>query len=147
MLGLYTDVAARLADPARCPAILQVEVGMNADAAAEMIALGADVSALVHPLSDTATPVREAGFRVTQPGVEIFGVTLALVAPGGFEQFEPARDQVKAALRGWLPAGGSMPVEYAGGQTLQYSLGKDGGRWLHLLRFRATTQDTYEAQS
>jgi hypothetical protein len=94
-----------------------------------------------------ATPVKEAGLQVSQLETWLFGVTLALVYPGGFEQFEPARDQVKAALRGWYLEGLSRPIQYAGGQTLSYSINKQGGRWLHLLRFSTTVLETYGVQS
>ena len=147
MDGLYDAVAARLADPARCPSILQVATGMDARAALETLALGADVTALVSPLSDEARPINEAGFLVTEVDDEVFGVTMALVFPGGFPQFEAARREIKAALRCWTPPGASTPVTYAGGSTLQYSVNQDGGRWLHLLRFRVQSQETYEAQS
>ncbi len=147
MIGLYDAAAARLADPARCPAILQALTGIDPDQAIEMLALSADVTALVSPMSDEAVPVREAAFKVSQMEVWTFGVTMALVFPGGFSQFEPARDQIKAALRGWVPAGAASPVEYAGGRTVEYRIDKDGGRWLHLLRFRVAVQETYEAQS
>jgi hypothetical protein len=147
MIGFYDTVAARLADTDRCPAVLQVATGMDAKAAAETLALGADVTALVTPLSDDAAPVNHAAMAVTQVEEWIFGVTMALVFPGGFPQFEAAKEQIKAALRGWTPDGAASAVQYAGGQTLQYSVGEDGGRWLHLLRFRVRVHVTYGAQS
>ena len=146
MIGFYDLVAARLQDPARCPALLQVATGMKPEEAVEMLALGPDVTALVTPLSEEAFPVTGTGFAVTQVEGHLFGVTMALTFPGGFPQFEVARAQIKAALRGWLPAGVAEAVEYRGGAQLQYSAGQDGGRWLYLLRFRVTFQETYEAQ-
>lgn len=145
MIGLYTAIADRLR--VNCPALLQVETGMDALAALDMLALGKDVTALITPISDDADPIKESGFLVSQRETWLFGVTMALVFPGGFSEFEPARDQVKATLRGWLPEGAATPIQYAGGRTLQYSASQDGGRWLHLLRFRLTVQERIEAQS
>lgn len=142
MLGFYDLVKERLV--ARCPALLQVETAASAEAAVEMLTLAADVTALVSPLSDEAATVRGSGLKISQVETETFGVTLAMVFPAGFTEFEAARDQVKNALRGWLAEGLDRAVEYAGGRTLQYSLGQAGGRWLHLLRFRFTTTETYE---
>lgn len=146
MIGMFDAAAARLADPARCPAILQAVTAMDAEAALEMLALSADVTAIVSPLSDEAAPVATTGLRVRQLETWTFGVTMAMVFPGGFAQFEPACREIKAALRGWKPEGASGAVQYAGGTLLEYSA-KEGGRWLHLLRFRVTVQETYEAQS
>lgn len=146
MNGLFDAVVTRLSDTSRCPALLQVTSGMDAQAAAETLALAADVTALVTPLSDEAAPVNHAAMMVTQVEEHTFGVTMAMVFPGGFPQFETARDQIKAALRGWTPAGAQSAVQYAGGTTLQYSVNQDGGRWLHLLRFRVRVHETYGAQ-
>jgi len=146
MIGFYDAAVARLADPDRCPAVLQAAVAMDADAVIETLALGMDVSAIVSPLSDDATPIRSAGLRVTQVETWTFGVTMALVFPGGFPQWETARQQIKAALRGWTPEGAAKPVEYAGGTLLEYRA-EAGGRWLHLLRFRVDVHETYGAQS
>lgn len=147
MIGFYDAVAARLADPARCPAVLQAQTAIDAEQAVEMLALGADVTALVSPLSDEAAMIREAAFKVSQMEVWTFGVTMALVYPGGFSQFETAKLQIKNALRGWVFPAAASPVQYAGGRTLEYRIEGDGGRWLHLLRFRVAVQETYEAQS
>ena len=95
---------------------------------------------------DDATPVATTGLRVRQLENWVFGVTMAMVFPGGFTQFETARTEIKRALRGWTPEGAAGPVQYAGGTLLEYSA-KEGGRWLHLLRFRVPVQETYEAQS
>jgi hypothetical protein len=146
MIGFFDAAAARLADPARCPAVLQTAVAMDAEATIETLALAADVTAIVSPLSDEAYPVNQAALTVTQVEDWTFGVTMALVFPGGFSQWEPARDQIKAALRGWTPEGAAGPVQYAGGTLLEYAA-KDGGRWLHLLRFRVRVHETYGAQS
>lgn len=146
MIGFFDAAAARLADPIRCPAILQAVTSMDAEATVESLALGMDVTAIVSPLSDDAAPVATTGLRVTQAETWIFGVTMALVFPGGFTQFEPARTQIKAALRGWRPEGASTPVQYAGGTLLEYRA-EQGGRWLHLLRFRVGVDETYGAQS
>jgi len=145
MEGFYTAVAERLR--LRCPALIQVETGTDARQAAEMLALGPDVTALVTPLADRADPVAEASFMVSQTERWRFAVTLALTFPGGFEQFEPARDQLKAALRGWSPPEAATPIQYAGSSLLQYSAGQDGGRWLHLFEFSLTFQATYGHQS
>lgn len=144
MIGFFDLVAERLR--AHCPSLLQVETGMSADELVEMLGLGADVTALVTPLSDRASPVRSAGMMVSQEEVWRFGVTLVLVFPGGFAQFDPAYAEVKATLRGWAPPEASMPVEYAGSRVLQYSAAKEGGRWMHLLEFTVPTQATYEHQ-
>lgn len=146
MIGLYDNVATRLQD-GRCPALLQVGTGTDAEQALEMMALGPDVTALVHPLSDVADPIRESGFIVGQRTVERFGVTLGLVFPGGFPQFEEAREQVKAALRGWTPPNCATPVEYSAGRTLSYTAAKEGGRWLHLLTFLVSYREIIEAQA
>lgn len=146
MSGLYDQAAARLA-PDRCPAVLQAAVGADGEAAAEMFALAPDVSALVHSISDRADPVSTAAFKVSQRVTVLFGVTMALVYPGGYPQFEAAEAQIKAALRGWTPEGFDAPVQYAGGRTLQYRIGEDGGRWLHLLTFSTSFRETYEAQA
>ncbi|MFN3513458.1 MAG: hypothetical protein ACK41C_10455 [Phenylobacterium sp.] len=145
MQGLYEAVAERIRE--RCPLILQVTTAMNAMETVEQMALGEDVSALVSPLSDVADPVKEASMFVSQRVTWTFGVTLALVFPAGFPEFEPACHEVKAALRGWAPAGASMPVQYRGGNLLAYTAERDGGRWLHLLRFSVPSQETYEHQS
>jgi len=145
MLGLYDAAAARI--DTGCPSVVQVATGLQAKEAVEMLALGADVSALVHPLSDSADPIRDAAMIVTQREVHVFGVTMALVYPGGIPQFETARAEIKGVLRGWAPAGASMPVAYAGGQLLDYSLSDDGGRLLWLLRFTVPTQPSYEHQA
>jgi hypothetical protein len=145
MLGLYDAIAAKLA--ADAPSLLQVVTGQQSVEAVEMLALGPDVTALVHPISDRADPLKTAAMIVSQRVTERFGVTMCLVFPGGFPQFETAREEIKTALRGWAPAGASLPVEYAGGRTLQYELGQDGGRWLHLLEFSVPAQETYEHQS
>jgi len=84
--------------------------------------------------------------KVSQQETWRIGVTLVLTFPGGFPQFEPARDQIKGTLRGWTPAGASKPVQYAGSRLLQYSAGQDGGRWMHLFEFTVTTQESYEEQ-
>ncbi|WP_304280634.1 hypothetical protein [Caulobacter segnis] len=146
MIGFFDAVVARLADPNRCPAVVQAAVAMDAERTIETLALGADVSAIVSPLSDEATPIRSAGLRVSQVETWIFGVTMALVFPGGFAQWDVARVQIKAALCGWTPEGAARPVEYAGGTLLEYRA-EEGGRWLHLLRFRVDVQETYGAQS
>ena len=140
----YDLVAAKLR--ADCPAVLQVETVLAAEAAAELLALSQDVSALVHPLSDGAAPIRNAGMVVSQAETETFGVTLAMVFPAGFAEFVTARDEIKAALRGWATPDLSMPIAYAGGQLLTYELGGDGGRFLWLLRFIAPRQARYEHQ-
>ena len=145
MIGLYDLVAARLGDPARCPNLIQVTTTPRASAAVEMLALNADVTALVGPLSDEANPVQGGSMRVGQVENELFGVTMAMLAPAGVEQFELAREQIKTALRGWMPEGAATPIAYVAGATLSYDLKKDGGRWLHLLRFRVSTVVTYEA--
>lgn len=146
MIGMFDAAAARLADPVRCPAVLQATTAMDVEAALEMLALSADVTAIVSPLSDDAVPVTTTGLKVTQKEVWTFGVTMALVFPGGFAQFEPALVEIKDALTGWTPQGAAGPVQYAGGTLLEYSA-KEGGRWLHLLRFRVSVHRTYEAQS
>lgn len=145
MQGLYAAAAAKIA--ADCPTVVQVETALDAEKAVEVLALSEDVTVLVHPLSDVADPIREAGMIVSQREAHTFGVTMALVYPGGIPQFEPARSEIKSALRGWAPEGASMPVAYAGGQLLDYSLGGDGGRLLWLLRFVVPTQETYGHQS
>ena len=145
MLGLYDAIVAKLR--ADAPSLLQIEAGQQSVEVVEMLALGPEVTALVHPISDRADPVRSAALIVSQRVTERFGVTMCLVFPGGFPQFETAREEIKTALRGWGPEGASMPVEYAGGRTLQYELGQDGGRWLHLLEFTVPAQETYEHQS
>lgn len=146
MIGFFDAAAARLADPIRCPAILQTAVAMDAEATIETLALSADVTAIVSPLSDQAYPVNHAAMMVTQVQDWTFGITMALVFPGGFSQWEPAREQILDVLCGWMPEGAASPVEYAGGTLLEYAA-KDGGRWLHLLRFRVRVQKTYGAQS
>lgn len=145
MLGLYDAAVARIQE--RCPSVLQAQTGLKAAETAELLALDAEVTAIVAPLSDAADPIDEAGFMVSQRVVHLFGVTLALVFPGGIPQFETARAEINAALRGWSPEGASMPVAYAGGNLLDYSLGVDGGRLLWLLRYRVETQDTVEDQA
>ena len=145
MTDAYTAIRDRLDEEGRCPALLQVVTGMSIDSV-EAMTIGPIVSALVVPLSDTAPPPGSAALKVSQFELEIVGVVLALTYPGGFEQFVPGRDQIKAALRGWFPSWAAEPITYAGGQTLQYTAGQDGGRWLHLLRFRVSTQHTYEVQ-
>lgn len=143
---VYELVAGRLRD--RCPALGQVETGMNATAAFEMMAMSAaTVTALVSPLAETAIPIAEAGLRVSQTEVWRFGVTLGMAFPAGFAEFIPARGQVRSALRGWGPVWAAKPAEYAGGRLLQYSLSQAGGRWLWLLEFRLTLQDSYEHQA
>lgn len=142
MSSFYDLVVQRLRD--NCPSLLQVESGPNAAAVVEMFALNAAVTALVTPLSDEAISPKAATLRVTQTEVETFGVTMAMVAPSGFEQFVTARDEIKTAMRGWQAPGLAMPIEYAGGRQQQYDIKRDGGRWLHLLRFRAVSQSTYE---
>jgi hypothetical protein len=143
MIGFYDLVKTRLEDRDRCPALLQVATAMDAAAAADMLAVGYDVTALVSPLSDRAMPINASTLRFTATEAHVFGVTMAMVYPAGFEQFEPAREQIKAALRGWQPAGLATAIKYDGGQLLQYRPVQDGGLWLHLLRFSFTTQDTY----
>jgi hypothetical protein len=142
MIGFHGLVQARLGD-GRCPSLLQVETGVTAQAAADMLAMGLDVSALITPLSDTPRPINASSLQVTRTDVVLFGVTLALVFPAGFEQFEVARDQVITALQGWRPQGLATAIEYAGGGTLQYDLRAGSGRWLHQLRFRFSEQTTY----
>lgn len=144
MQGLYEAVRARLAD-GRCPAIIQAATVLKSDVA-DTVALGAAVTALVAPLSDTADPVDGASFIFSQRESWRFGVTLALTYPAGFPEFEPARDQIKAALRGWMAPGTVRPIEYAGGRLLQYDAHQQGGLWLHLLEFKTTVQETYEVQ-
>jgi hypothetical protein len=145
MNDLYADVAARIV--ANCPAVLQVTTGARPEELVEMLAIGPDVAALVHPISTVADPVREAGMMVAQREVWRFGVSLALTFPGGFAQFEPARDQVKATLRGWMAPGASMPVEFAAQRTLEFDAGEHGGRWLEMLEFTVPTVVSYEVQS
>lgn len=145
MQGLYQAIADRIT--ANCPAVLQAETGMSAAELVEQLAIGPDVTALVTPLGDRADPVGSAGMMVSQRETWRIGVTLVLTFPGGFSQFEPARDQIKATLRGWSPEGSSMPVQYAGSRLLQYSAGQDGGRWMHLFEFSVPTQETYGHQS
>jgi hypothetical protein len=145
MEGLYEATAQRLRD--RCPALLQVATGMDANELVETLAIGPDVTVLITPLGDRADPVGEAGLIVSQREVWRLGATLVLTFPGGFSQFEPARDQMKAALRGWSPVGSSMPMQYAGSRLLQYSASQDGGRWMTLFEFNVPTQATYEHQA
>ncbi|CAN5610000.1 hypothetical protein BH10PSE5_BH10PSE5_01240 [soil metagenome] len=147
MLGLYENSALRLRDPARCPAILQVATGMDANQVVETLAIGPDVSVLITPLGERAHPVRDAGLIVTQVTTWRMGCTLVLTFPGGFEQYEPARDQMKAALRGWQPPGAVSTFEFTGSRLLQYSASQDGGRWMTLFEFAVDTQETYGKQS
>jgi hypothetical protein len=141
MIGFFEDAALRL--QALAPALLRVEHAQS-DKAMDAFALSHDVTALVHPLSDQALPVNNAGLVVSQSEVWTFGVTMALVFPGGFEQWATARAQIKTALRGWSWEDRlATPVEYAGGQTTEYTLGEDGGRWLSVLRFRTSILETY----
>ncbi len=132
MIGLYQDIATRLTD--RCPAILQAVAGVSAREVVEALTIGPDVTAIVAPMGDRADPVYSGSLKVT------------LTFPGGFSEYEPARDQMKACLRGWSPEGSSMPLQYAGSQLLQYSASEDGGRWMTLFEFTVTTQATYEHQ-
>lgn len=145
MNGFYPLTRDRLVE--RCPSLLRAEVAMDGEKAVELLALSSEaVSALVSPLSDQASPIRDAGMLTTQNEDWVFGVTMCLVWPGGFDQWETARREIKAALSGWAIDPMRKPVEYAGGQTTQYTIGQDGGRWLHVLRFRAFFSHTYEAQ-
>lgn len=139
-------ITARLADRTRCPTLLQVKSGGD-QKAAEAMALNKDVSVLVCPLSETADPVAAAAFLSSQRIVQTVGVIMALTYPGGFPQFEAAKAEIKAALRGWLISDQAGQVQYAGDQLLDYSPTKDGGRWLHMLRFRVPIHETYEAQT
>jgi hypothetical protein len=127
----------------RAKSLAQVTTAIDAGAVLEQMATGADVSAIVHPLSDTAAPVAEGSLKVRQLETWLFGVTLVLTFPGGFEQFETARDEAKEALAGWLPDGMSKAVEYVGGATLSYSASL-GGRWIWLQRYRCTFKNSYE---
>lgn len=145
MLGLYDSVKGRILD--LCPAVLQAVTGSKPEEMVETIALGADVSVIVHPMSTTADPVREAGMVVSQRELIRFGVTMVLVFPGGFAQFEAAAEEIKVALRGWKLPGASMPVQFAVQRTLQFSAGQDGGRQLELLEFTVPTQVSYEVQT
>lgn len=144
MIGFLDQVVARLM--ANCPRVLQAIPAPDAEAIAQMELSAHAVTAVVTPLSDTAIPPGEAGFRVSQTTVERFAVVLALAFPGGFPEFEPARDEIKAALRGWLLPEAATPVLYTGGRLIDFDP-KDGGRWLHSLEFSLTHQDTYEHQS
>ncbi|MFN3523934.1 MAG: hypothetical protein ACK4YQ_16940 [Phenylobacterium sp.] len=145
MDDFFDVVAQRITS--RCDLVGHAETGMNAQAAFDMLAMSpAQVTALVAPLADQATPVREAAMWVSQAEVWRFGVTMGMAYPAGFALFMPARRQIKAALRGWGPDWAAMPVEYAGGRLLQYALNRDGGRWLWLLEFRLALQETYEHQ-
>lgn len=144
MEGLYDAAAARIS--ANCPSVIQTATGLKPAEVVELLALGADVTALVCPLSDSADPVREAGLAVSQRELHVFGVTMALVAPGGLPQFETARTEIKSCLCGWSPAGASMPVTYAGGALLDYDVSENGGRLLWLLRFAVPTLQDYEVQ-
>ncbi|MFD3263333.1 phage tail terminator protein [Phenylobacterium ferrooxidans] len=145
MQGLYDASAERLR--ASCPSILQVATGMDASQLVETLAIGPDVSVLLTPLGDRAHPVRDAGLIVTQGETWRMGATLVLTFPGGFAQFEAARDEMKGALRGWQPPGAVSTFEYAGSRLLQYSAGQDGGRWMTLFEFTFDTQETYGKQS
>lgn len=144
MEGLYDAAAARIA--ANCPSVIQTATGLKPAEVVELLALDADVTALVCPLSDSASPVREAAMIVSQKETHVFGVTMALVAPGGLPQFETARTEIKNCLRGWCPEGSSEPVTYAGGALLDYDVSENGGRLLWLLRFAVPTQPSYEVQ-
>jgi len=145
MIGLYDAVAARIT--ANCSNVSQAVSGMSPSELVETMAIGPDVSVMVTPISDRADPIREALSKVSQQETWRFAVTLVLTFPGGFAQFEPARDQIKATLRGWSPAGSSTPVQYVGSRLLEYSAGADGGRWMHLFEFSVTTQETYQWQA
>lgn len=144
MIGLYQNIATRLTD--RCPAILQAVAGVSAREVVEALTIGPDVTAIVAPIGDRAEPVYSGSLKVTQVETWRVGVTLVLTFPGGFSEYESARDQMKACLRGWSPEGSSMPLQYAGSQLLQYSASEDGGRWMTLFEFTVTTQATYEHQ-
>lgn len=145
MIGLYDAIAGRLQVAGRCPDVVQVVTGMSAEAV-DGLTLADTATAVVMPLADQAAPVREAGLQVTQYEAIRFGVLLALTYPAGFAQFEPARDQIKAALRGWTPGGCDAPVQYSGGRLLAYDA-SDGGKWLHLLEFVCGSLATYGVQT
>ncbi len=145
MEGFFDAAAERLRQ--RCPVLLQVQTGMSRDLV-ETMTLSQEVSALVHPLSEAADPVNHASLLVSQREAWVFGVMLALTYPGGFAEWEPAKAQVKAALRGWTwEERLAQPVAYVGGATLQYSIAQDGGRWLFLMRFSLATRETYPHQT
>lgn len=132
----------------RCASVLaQVVAAIDADEVLKSMALTTDASAIVVPLSEAGGPVDGGALQISQLETLQFGVQLVLKFPGGFPQFVPARDGVKAALRGWRPVGLSSPVAYLGGATTLYSASAQGGRWLYLLRFGATSKVTYGAQS
>ena len=141
MEGLHQAVATRLAE--RCSALLQVDAAQDARRIEEL-PIGPAAVAVVVPLVETADPPDEAGFKVSQRERHRFGVAIALTQPSGFEVYDPARTQVKAALRGWLPAGADTPVTYVGSRTLEFSTEK--GRWLSMFEFSLTVRETYEAQ-
>jgi hypothetical protein len=141
MIGFLDATAARLAP--RAPSLLQVASSMGRDAV-ESMTLSHEVSALVYPLSDTAEKIKQSGLMISQGEEFLFGVLLALTFPGGVPQFETARAETKAALRGWLWDGElATPVAYAGGALVHYSA-VQGGKLLWLLRFTCSFRDTYE---
>lgn len=142
MIGMYEAIRDRLAG---LDVLQAVDTGMSPDAV-EIFAVGQAVSALVCPLVETAAEIREAGMRVSQKVTERFGVVLCLSYPAGFPEMEPAKEAIKASLRGWEPEGKSEPIVYRGGKTLVYDVSDDGGGWRYLLEFSVPQQDVIDHQ-
>lgn len=145
MLTLFDEAKAHLV--ANCPTLLRVETGMSVDAVEVFAVSPADVTALICPLHEIASPVRDAAMMVSQQITWRFGVVLTLGFPGGFPEFMTARLAIVDALRGWSPTGADMPVTYAGGKTLIYDVSDAGGSWRYLLEFSVPERTSYGHQS
>ena len=143
MIGLYDAVRARLQ---QLTELTLVDVA-HSPAAAEVFAFGEGPAALVCPLVETASPIKDAAMIASQKVTERFGVILCLTYPLSFPHFEPAREAIKATLRGWAPTpDASEPVAFVGGRTLVYDISQDGGAWRYLLEFSVPSQDRVEHQ-
>lgn len=144
MIGLYDAVAARLGELTEV--LARVDVAQSAEAA-DIFAYGAGTTALVVPLNETADRIDSASMIISQRVTERFGVILCLTFPNDFAQFEPAKEGIKASLRGWAPTpDASEPIAYVAGRTLVYDVSDQGGSWRYLLEFSVPSQDTIHFQ-
>ena len=145
MSDLFQTLADRLAP--RLPAAAQVRAATSA-VEAEHEPLGPAPTVLVVPAAERWTPVREAGLRVSQPGVIAFSCVVGLTFPGGFAEWSAVRAEIRAALLGWTPdhPEAAGPIEASGARLLAYDP-SEGGRWLHAFDFNLPVRASYEHQN
>lgn len=106
-----------------CPSLVWIELALKSAIPTNYPA------AFVFPLAETPQANSLASAMIqrvpTHFAVELMVKHTAAAGTGGpaAELLEDVRDEVRAALLGWVPLAGVAPLEFAGGQLLDFTAG------------------------